>query len=162
MTEQSFTTTISVDRAAKVAFDAVLDVRGWWSKALVGSTENPGDVFTYEVPGVHRSTMEVAEVVPNERVVWRVLDAWMDGVEDPTEWNGTQVQFEITESGATTELRFTHFGLVPKFECFDACRKGWSFYVDTSLRDLIATGTGRPDEDPQAIALSAEKAAAAS
>jgi len=153
MTEQHFSTTFAVDRTPETFFDAVLDVRGWWSKTLTGRSEKPGDVFTYEVPGVHRATIEVTEVVPCELVVWRVLDARLTLVDDRTEWNGTTIRFEITRRTDTTELRFTHVGLTPAFECFDACRKGWSFYIDTSLHDLIATSTGQPDEDPQALAL---------
>ncbi|PSR69695.1 ATPase [Nocardia sp. MDA0666] len=153
MTEQNFSTTFAVDRTPETFFDAVLDVRGWWSKTLTGRSEKPGDVFTYEVPGVHRATIEVTEVVPHERVVWRVLDARLTLVDDRTEWNGTTIRFEITRRTDITELRFTHVGLTPAFECFDVCRKGWSFYIDTSLHDLIATGTGQPDEDPQALAL---------
>ncbi|PPJ38653.1 ATPase [Nocardia nova] len=160
MTEQNFTTTFTVDRPPETAFDAVLDVRGWWSSSLTGRSEKPGDVFNYEVPGVHRATIEVTEVVPHDRVVWRVLDARLTLVEDPTEWNGTEIRFEITRRAGTTALRFTHVGLTPAFECFDACRKGWSFYIDRSLHDLITTGTGQPDEDPQALALAVENAAA--
>lgn len=131
MTDQHFSTTFAVDRTPETVFDAVRDVRGWWSRTLTGRSEKPGDVFTYEVPGIHRATIEVTEVIPCERVVWRVLD-----------------------------VRFTHVGLTPAFECFDACRKGWSFYIGTSLHDLIATGTGHPDEDPQALALANENVAA--
>ncbi|MBF6276742.1 MULTISPECIES: SRPBCC domain-containing protein [Nocardia] len=160
MTEQNFTTTFAVDRTPETAFGAVLDVRGWWSKALTGRSEKPGDVFTYEVPGVHRATIEVTEVVPHDRVVWRVLDARLTLVDDQTEWNDTEIRFEITRRADTTELRFTHVGLTPAFECFDACRKGWSFYIDRSLHDLITTGTGQPDEDPQALALAVENATA--
>ncbi|MET8872596.1 SRPBCC domain-containing protein [Nocardia sp. NPDC004604] len=157
MTVQSFTTTFAVDQTPETVFNAVLDVPGWWSKALVGRSEKPGDVFTYEVPGVHRSTIEVTEVVPHDHVVWRVLDAQITLVDDQTEWNNTEIRFEITRSTDTTELHFTHVGLTPEFECFEACRKGWTFYIDKSLHDLIATGTGQPDEDPQALALSKEK-----
>jgi uncharacterized protein YndB with AHSA1/START domain len=162
MTDQNFTTIFAVDQTPETVFDAVLDVRGWWSKALTGHSEKPGDVFTYEVPGVHRSTIEVTEVVPHERVVWRVLDAQITLVADQNEWNNTEIRFEIARSADTTELRFVHVGLTPEFECFDACRKGWTFYIDRSLHDLITTGTGQPDEDPQALALSKGKTAAAS
>ncbi|WP_063002063.1 SRPBCC family protein [Nocardia mikamii] len=156
MTEQNFSTTFAVDRPP----ETVLDGRGWWSTTLTGGSEKPGDVFTYEVPGVHRATIEITEVVPHHRVVWRVLDARLTLVDDQTEWNGTEIRFEIPPGAGTTELRFTHIGLTPAFECFDACRKGWSFYIDKSLRELITTGTGQPDEDPQALALANENAAA--
>ncbi|MET7768890.1 SRPBCC domain-containing protein [Nocardia sp. NPDC005366] len=162
MSEQSFTTTITSNRTPEAVTDAVLDVRRWWSETLVGNSAHPGDVFTYEVPGVHRSTIRVTEVVPGGSVVWRVLDNWIEFVDDKTEWNDTEIRFDITEVDGGTELRFTHVGLVPRFECFDACRKGWTFYIETSLRELITTGTGRPDVDPQAVALTRAQAGTAS
>jgi hypothetical protein len=57
--------------------------------------------------------------------VWRpcalVIDAHLVGPEDPTEWTGTDITFEITSKQDGTEVRFSHLGLVPEFECFDAC-----------------------------------------
>ncbi|WP_109526964.1 MULTISPECIES: SRPBCC family protein [Nocardia] len=154
MTDQSFTTTIGTDRTPEAVTAAVTDVRGWWSRSLVGDSARPGDVFTYEVPGVHRSTIEVTEVVPGQRVVWRVLDNRIAFVEDQTEWNGTEIRFDVTATEGGAELRFTHVGLVPRFECFEACRRGWTYYIEQSLGGLITTGTGLPDDEPQAVALS--------
>jgi uncharacterized protein YndB with AHSA1/START domain len=36
-------------------------------------------------------------------------------------------------------------GLVRASECFEACSKGWSYYVGKSLHAWIATGKGQPD-----------------
>ena len=161
MTGQSFTTTVSVEQSPKEVFDAVRNVRGWWSKGLEGASEQPGDEFVFNVPGIHRSKIRVTEAVPNERVVWHVLDTWLDFA-DGTEWNDTHIRFEITERDGRTHLQFTHDGLVPQFECYDACHAGWAFYINTSLRDLITTGTGQADEMPEQIAALEAKAAAAS
>jgi hypothetical protein len=45
-----------------------------------------------------------------------------------------------------TDLRFVHVGLVPEFECFEIFQKSWDFYVGHSLRKLITTGAGQPNE----------------
>ena len=37
-------------------------------------------------------------------------------------------------------------GLVPEFECFDNCSNAWGFYINGSLRDLIITGKGEPNQ----------------
>ena len=54
-----------------------------------------------------------------------------------------EITFEISEKGAKAEIRFTHLGLVPQVECFNACSNAWGFYINGSLRSLIATGKGQ-------------------
>jgi hypothetical protein len=61
------------------------------------------------------------------------------------EWNGTKMIFEITQHGDKTKLEITHLGLVPEFECFEGCSKGWTYYLQSSLLPLITTGKGKPD-----------------
>jgi hypothetical protein len=53
--------------------------------------------------------------------------------------------FEISRKGNKTEIRFTHVGLVPEYECYDACSEGWGLYINSSLRDLITKGKGQPN-----------------
>ena len=38
-----------------------------------------------------------------------------------------------------TEVRFTHSGLRPEVECFEACSNAWSYFVNDSLRRRIGT-----------------------
>lgn len=142
----SFTKTFLVDQAPKEAFDAINNVRGWWSGDIEGTTDKLGEEFTYRYEDVHYSKQRITELVPGKRVVWLVLDAYLSFVEDKTEWNGTRVVFEISKRGNKTEVRFTHEGLVPKYECFESCSDAWSFYVNRSLRSLITTGKGQPNE----------------
>jgi hypothetical protein len=76
--------------------------------------------------------------------VWHVLDGRINFVKDTTEWNGTNVVFEITRKEDKTQLRFTHVGLIPAIECYGDCAGAWGFYINESLRSLIATGQGKP------------------
>jgi len=69
-------------------------------------------------------------------------------VDDQTQWVDTEIRFELADSGGATEVRFTHQGLVPDYECYDACSNAWGQYVGSSLRNLITTGTGRPISSP--------------
>jgi hypothetical protein len=144
MAGNDFTTAFTVDSTPEQAFAAINDVRAWWSEEVVGRTTELGHTFTFEVPGVHRTTQTITESIPGERVVWHVTDGWIGFVEDTTEWNGTNIRFDITDLGGRTEVRFTHAGLVPSVECFDVCSGAWSSYMTGSLRDLIATGKGDP------------------
>jgi hypothetical protein len=145
MKSANFTTTFAVDQTPEEAFAAINNVRGWWSGDIEGSTEKIGDEFTYRYEDVHRSKQVITESVPGERVVWHVLDSYLDLAEDKTEWTGTDIAFEISSKDGKTEVRFTHLGLVPEFGCFDSCSSAWGFYVNSSLRAFIATGQGAPN-----------------
>ena len=72
--------------------------------------------------------------------MWHVEDAYLSFADDKTEWIGTDIIFEIAQLEDRTEVRFTHVGLVPQFECFDNCSNAWGFYINGSLRSLITTG----------------------
>ena len=73
------------------------------------------------------------------------MDGYLGFTEDTTEWTGTDITFDITPKGGGTEVRFTHVGLVPAYECFDSCCAAWNFYVASSLPSLIiALASGSP------------------
>ena len=144
MIGQDFTTTFTVDNTPEEVFAAITDVRGWWSQEVVGETAELGDVFRFEVAGVHRTTQTLTEVVPGEKVVWHVTDGWIGFVDNTSEWDDTDIVFDITVENGKTVVRFTHVGLSPSVECYDACSSAWSAYMLGSLRDLITTGKGDP------------------
>ena len=141
-TRESFTTTISVDQSPQQVFDAINNVRGWWSGEIVGRTDALGAEFTYSYKTIHRTTQRITEWVPGKKVVWHIVASHLSSFADKAEWNGTDVVFSIRRRADKTEVRFTHRGLVPDFECYDNCSAGWSFFVNGSLRRLIATGEG--------------------
>ncbi len=145
MNDKNFTTTFSVDQTPKEAFDAINNVRGWWSGEIEGGTDKLGDEFTYRYQDLHYSKQKVIELIPGKKVVWLVLDSTLNFVEDKSEWNGTKIIFEISKKGNKTEIRFTHAGLVPKYECYNACSDAWGFYINDSLRSLITKGMGQPN-----------------
>jgi hypothetical protein len=144
MNTNDFTVAFTVDNTQEEAFDAITRVRDWWSAELVGETAKLGDRFTFEVPGVHKTTQTLTEVIPNEKIVWSVSDSWIGFVDDKAEWEGTQIVFDISRVGEKTQVRFTHVGLVPSIECYQDCSSAWSSYMIGSLHDLITTGTGDP------------------
>ena len=141
---KAFSTSFTVEQSPREVFDAINDVRGWWTGEIDGRADEVGAEFTYRYEKMHRSTQKVTELVPGERVVWHVSNARLEFVEDKTEWTGTDIVFEIARKGDKTEVRFTHVGLVPGFQCYQACSGGWGFYVNGSLRSLITTGKGDP------------------
>jgi uncharacterized protein YndB with AHSA1/START domain len=144
MFNEDYTTTFSVDEPAEVVFAAINDPCSWWGEGIEGSPARVGDRFTHEVAPVHWARLEVTELTPNEKVVWRVVENRFDFVEDQTEWVGTTITFELTPKDGGTEVRFEHRGLTPSYECFDVCSTAWASLLHGSLPKLIRTGVGEP------------------
>ena len=145
MATKDFTATILVDQTPTEVFNAINNVRGWWSENIEGGTEKLNDEFDYRYTDVHSCRMRLIEVVPGKKVVWLVLDNYFNFTADKTEWKNTKVIFEISKKGSQTELHFTHQGLVPEYECYEACRQGWTKYITGSLYNLITKGKGQPN-----------------
>lgn len=145
MKTEDFTVTILVDQTAEEVFHAVNNVRGWWSEEIEGGTGKLDDEFLYHFKDVHIAKMRLIEVVPYEKVVWLVLDNHFNFIDDKTEWVGTQIIFDITPKDGKTELRFTHQGLVPAYECYKICYDAWTNYITRSLYNLITIGKGQPN-----------------
>ena len=139
---QDFTTTLLVDQTPQEVFNAVNNVREWWSDTIEGGTEKLNDEFLYHYQDIHKCKMKLVEVVPDKKVVWLVLENYFNFTKDSSEWTGTKVVFDISKQGDKTKLVFTHEGLVPEYECFDVCKTAWSDDVNSSLLSLITTGEG--------------------
>ena len=145
MNDRNYTTSFIVNQTSEETFNAINNVRGWWSEEIEGNTDKLGVEFKYHFKDVHRCTMQVTELVPNEKIIWLVLDNYFSFTKDKSEWKGTEITFEISKKGDKTEVHFTHIGLVPDYECYNACSDGWNTYINGSLRDLITTGKGKPN-----------------
>lgn len=146
MNTTGYTTSFTVDQTPEEVFAAINKVRGRWSGQIDGDTDKLGAEFTYRYKDLHDSTQKITAMVPGRKVAWHIVDAHIAFVDDKTEWKGTDIVFEIARTGDKTEVRFTHVGLIPAFECYGECSNAWGFYVNGSLRSLIKTGKGEPNE----------------
>ena len=144
MTGKSYTITFVVDQSPSEVFDAIVNVRGWWSEDIEGPTDRGGDTFRYRFQNLHRCDVRVDELVRGEKVAWTFVHSHFSFTEDAAEWKDTRIVFDIARKGNETEVTFTHVGLVAHFECNGACSDGWRTYINGSLKDLITTGRGRP------------------
>src|SRR6185369_10260369 len=144
--DQNYSAAFTVDQTPEEVFAAINNVRGWWTGEIEGSTDKLGAEFTYRYKDFHYSRQRITELIPGKKVVWRVVEASLNFVADRTEWNGSEITFHISRQGDKTEVRFTHLGLVPEHECYDACSGAWGSYINGSLRSLITTGKGEPNQ----------------
>ena len=141
------TTTLHLSAEPAAVYAAVIDPRRWWSRTITGETDHVGAEFFFEVPGVHRTLFRITAAEPGRRVAWHAAEAWMGFVADPEEWTGTDVTFEIVPRGGGTDLHFTHRGLTPDVECYDACSTAWTSYLHASLANLAEGRPGDPNQE---------------
>ena len=145
MSTSNFTTTIWVDKTPAEVFNAINNVRGWWSEEIEGDTGRLDSEFNYHFQDVHRSRMKIIEFMPNKKVVWQVLDNYFSFTNDKNEWKDNTIVFDISQKDDKTQLQFVQVGLVPEYECYDICQNAWSTYIQKSLYNLIMTGKGQPN-----------------
>jgi Activator of Hsp90 ATPase homolog 1-like protein len=153
MSRKDFTVSINVAQSPEQVFAAVNNVRGWWSANIDGPTDHLGAEFSFHHMDMHHSTHCITEFVTRKKVVWFTPTARINFVKDKAEWNRTTIVFDIERKGDSTELRFTHVGLVPAIECYGGCSEAWTFYITESLKALIEKGIGKPElRDQTAVA----------
>lgn len=143
---RDYRTTFTVAQAPVDVYNAIVNVRGWWSEEIEGATDTVGQSFDYHFQDIHRAKIHVDELLPGRRVTWTVTKNYFSFTADQSEWTGTRIVFDITDTPAGTDVAFTHIGLVPDYECFDACSDGWRTYIAGSLKSLIETGAGNPNK----------------
>jgi hypothetical protein len=153
MEKQNYHRTITVNASAAEAMKKISQVNNWWKTDFSGTAGKLNDKFTVpfgELNG-ERSFVDfiVSEFVPGKKAVWKVTGCNLPWFKDKTEWNNTEVVFEISpgnnmSESNRTKIDFTHIGLVPGVECYDACEKGWDGHVTNSLLNFINEGKGNP------------------
>ncbi len=144
MKNKNFTTTIKVNASAEEALKKINEVKKWWAKKVRGKSEKLHDKFTVDF-GTTWVDFEISELIPNKKVVWKVVDCNLEWIENKKEWNGTDVVFEISEKKNQTQIDFTHVGLIPSCECYEDCETGWTGHVCNSLVQFINEGKGMPE-----------------
>lgn len=143
MAKKNFHRTINVNASAEEAMKKISQINLWWVKDISGKTEKLNDKFHIPM-GKTFIDFQISELVPNKKVVWKVTDSDIHWLKDKKEWNGTEVVFEISEKEDSTQIDFTHIGLVPEIECYTVCEEGWNGHITKSLVKFINEGKGMP------------------
>ena len=143
-----YSISVETDLPPSEAFARINAVPDWWTKGFTGLSRQRGDAFTVRF-GDTFVDFQVAEVVPETRIVWQVVNCNLPWQKNREEWTGTRVVWEATRGDGKNRIRMTHVGLVPRAECYEACHAGWNFYLGESLRRLLTEGAGLPDQKPR-------------
>ena len=122
------------------ALTTVDGLAGWWTRDTSGTPGETAGTIAFRFPPVGGFDMEVAELIPDKRVVWRVVG------ESPEEWLGTTVEFELRQDGDYTIVMFKHAGWREPVEFMNHCSTKWATFL-LSLVQLAETGAGSPAPD---------------
>jgi uncharacterized protein YndB with AHSA1/START domain len=132
--------------AVYAALTTAEGLRGWWTQDCDVANEVGGTIrFRF---GSTFKDMRIERLDPGREVRWLCTRAHIahGNLAQRDEWTGTQLVFWISPDGAgRTQLDFEHVGLIPAFECYAMCNRGWNHFL-TSLHQLIETGRGTPYE----------------
>ena len=90
MENQDLTISVLINQSPEVVFNTINNVRGWWSAGIEGGTEKINDEYIYHYKDIHYCKIKVIELIPNQKVVWLVLDNYFKFTEDKEEWKLVQ------------------------------------------------------------------------
>jgi len=121
------------------ALTTIDGLAGWWTERTTGDAGLGGTV-RFRFPGADHDDpgfdMEVAEAVPAERVVWRVVDG-------PAEWVGTTIEWDLRQDGDWTIVLFAHRGWREPVEFMHHCSTKWAVFLQ-SLKALVEGDDAAP------------------
>jgi uncharacterized protein YndB with AHSA1/START domain len=128
---------IGIKTTPERLYEAITTQKGlaaWWTP---GTKAEPrvGGVNEFKFDGT-TVKFQVEALEPLHRVVWST-------VEVPSDWDGTQVTFDLTPDGDVVYLRFSHTGFASTDGGFGMTSYSWAQYL-RSIKMLLETGRGEP------------------
>ena len=138
---KNYTFSFESTQTPETIFETLIDVRKWWvglfGEDIQGNSDTLNKEFTFNAgDGVHYTKQLLTELVHNQKVFWKVTESNLSFVEKTDEWTNTEFGFEISKQGDKSKVTFTHFGLVPKFECYNNCAGAWTQYLENLAEKL--------------------------
>ena len=134
---------VGIKAPASKVYDALATIdglAGWWTTATTGDSKVDGVIafrfHTETGDEIGGFDMDVIELVPGEKVRWRVKAG-------PEEWVGTDIEFLLSRQDEHTIVRFGHRKWREEGEFTAHCSTKWATFL-LSLRDLVETGAGQP------------------
>ena len=122
------------------ALSTIDGLAGWWTRETSGNPKVGGTIaFRFRTQSgeeIGGFEMDVLELVPEQKVRWRVKGG-------PAEWVGTDIEFVLSRQDDYTIVLFGHRKWREEVEFMAHCSTKWATFL-LSLRDLVETGKGAP------------------
>ena len=118
-------------------------ISGWWSRDVAGDSIVGGTLQFFFGNPEPRLVMEVVELVPTERVVWRC-------VQGPEGWVGTNLTFDLKRDADETVVLFSHADWRDPVEFMYHCSTKWAYFL-LGLKAGFEGGTATPYPEDQKI-----------
>ncbi|MEE9438028.1 MAG: SRPBCC domain-containing protein [Saprospiraceae bacterium] len=141
----SYSKVLLVNAKPTLVFKAItVEIDKWWT-VYSNKTKKTGDKLSVKFGENTFKTMKLTKVILNQVIHWKVEQANIDikGLSRKNEWVGTTIKWEIEKNKNGSKINFTHQGLIPEFECYNACEGGWDYFLN-SLADFLNKGKGTP------------------
>lgn len=141
MSTQNFSYTFTTSKSPNEVFDTLINPKNWWidlhDEVITGSSEKINDEFVFDAgKGVHHTVQKLVELIPDEKIVWEVVESNLTFASKTDEWTETKIRFDISKKDDMTTVIFTHDGLTPEFECYGGCSSAWSQYLEKLDKEL--------------------------
>ncbi len=140
--DKDFHAIIEVSQSASEIFLCLTEqVPKWWGgRDFMGHSTKLNDQFVIHHPGAHYSKQKLIELIPDRKVVWAVEESNLFWLKKQDEWTDTKMIFQITVTGYSSVLHFTHHGLTPDKESYERCSEGWNLVIKHWLKEFITEG----------------------
>ena len=133
---------VGIQSSIRNVYDAVHQpekLQSWWAAAATGSG-TVGSRIELEFPGYPDHVWEIAELAADELVRLRLVSG-------PEPWHGSELRFELVDSGDQVFVTLTHTTgpKTPEAARQYFCTK-WPMFL-VSLKQFLETGQGMPYPD---------------
>ncbi|HEY4306327.1 MAG TPA: SRPBCC domain-containing protein [Gemmatimonadaceae bacterium] len=107
----------------------------WWTVDTRGESA-VGSVVQFRFGEKGGFDMNVTELDPSKRVLWKVVDG-------PEEWVGTTIRWDLRQEDEWVKVLFKHQDWREPVEFMHHCSTKWATFL-MSLKSLLETGNGAP------------------
>ena len=134
---------IKINTTCEKAYRAITTeqgVRNWCTRDADLDNKVSGHGELRFADGKRITKIEIDELKPSTRVVWKVLSAPIPS------WAKTKIEFALSAEDGGTALRFAQRGFEHADDLFAYSATAWANFL-ISLKEYLETGKGMPHPD---------------